>query len=234
MTQDPAGMKNKPSHRFFWAALVCFIVVFLYWNSPLLLPLKWLTVLFHELSHALVGWATGGRLESLNITHRESGICRVVGGNQTLFLMAGYPGSLCWGLAALYLARQGRWLNTILLILGVALGLVTLIYIRPILHFGFLFGLLSAIALGVLGYYGHALAQRFLIMLVGVASTLYVMLDIQADVFHFGGGVSDATLLARHTGIPAWIWGGVWYALALGRKRQARPAFLTNIRQKGD
>jgi hypothetical protein len=200
---------------FVWSLVACAVLVFLFWESPLLQPLKWLTVLFHELSHAIAGWITGGKLISLNITDREGGICRVAGGNRTLILMAGYPGSLCWGLGALFLAYRSTLLKPSLYVLGALLAIVTLIYIRPVVGFGFLFGLLTSTFLIGLAHYGLQTAQRFAILLVGVCSCVYVMVDIQADVFSGGGGVSDATLLARHTGVPGLIWGAIWYVMSL-------------------
>ena len=201
---------------FIWSAFLCLLVVYFGWNWPILLPLKWLTVLFHELSHALVGVLTGGRLVHLNITNRESGICQIAGGNRTLILMAGYPGSLCWGLGALMLARRERALRPLLALLAMLLVWITLAYIRPLVGFGFLFGLATAGGLVALVYYGATWIQRFAVLLVGVSSCVYVLIDIQADVFWSGGGVSDATLLARHTGIPALIWGVLWYVMSLG------------------
>lgn len=216
--QRPATDTLRRARRspFFWSVLFCLLLVYFGWDWPILLPLKWLTVLFHELSHALVGVLTGGRLVQLNITNRESGICQIAGGNYTLFLMAGYPGSLCWGLGAILLARRERALGFLLNGLAVLLFLLTLVYIRPLLGFGFLFGVVTTGGLVALACYGATWVQRLAVLLVGVSSCVYVLIDIQADVFWPGGGVSDATLLARHTGIPALFWGVFWYLLALG------------------
>lgn len=210
----PGRFRSTVATREFWVLAGALLIVVALWDSPLVLPLKWLTVLFHEVSHALAGWLTGGRVVSLNITHRESGICHVAGGNRTLILMAGYPGSLCWGLGALLLARRPRWVKAGLFTAGGALLLVTLFYVRPILGFGFLFSLATAVMMLVWAWYGQLSWQALSLRFLGLGSCVYVLHDILHDVFLHGTGLSDATLLAGHTGVPAMLWGCLWFAIA--------------------
>lgn len=209
---SPAGLRGP---RFAVALVACLVVIALLWNTPFLLPLRWLVVLFHELSHAAMGWCTGGHVVSLNITHRESGICLVAGGNRTLILLAGYPGSLCWGLAAIFLARSGRFTGVALVLLGGLLGLVALGWVRPLLGFGFPFALGSGALLLVAGVRGAPWLREAVLLAIGATSCAYALIDIQQDVFGGRACVSDATLLAEHTWIPFWFWGLLWYGLSM-------------------
>jgi len=210
-----AVLKRALGSREFWSLLAGLAAVLLLWNTPVMQPLKWLTVLFHELSHAIAGWLTGGRVIAMNITNREAGICQVAGGNYTLILLAGYPGSLCWGLAALLLARREPWVRPSLYVAGALLAGVTLLYVRPVPGFGFIFCLATAAALLAWAHRGGPPWQALSLRFLGLSSCVYVLADIQQDVFRSHGGVSDATLLAQHTGVPALLWGLLWYGLSL-------------------
>lgn len=192
------------------------LIIALCWNTPLLQPLKWLVVLFHELSHAAVGVLTGGRVVSLNVTHREGGICLIAGGNRTLILLAGYPGSLCAGLLALHVAGIRRWRAPALLFLGVLLVLTGLFYVRPWIGFGLPFTILTGVLLGAAGWTAAPRVQQALLWTIGVTSCLYAVLDAVALSRGGGAPISDATLLADHTGIPAWIWAQLWMVLTAG------------------
>jgi len=200
--------------QFTAAVIASLAVIIALWDTPVILPLKWLVVLFHELSHAAMGWCTGGRVISLNVTHREGGICLVAGGNRTLILLAGYPGSLCWGLAALFLSRSDRYTRATLVFLGALLGTVALWWVRPILGFGFPFALLVGALLLATGVRGGPWLRRAVLLIIGSTSCAYALIDIQQDVFGGQACVSDATLLAAHTWIPFWCWGLFWYVLS--------------------
>ncbi len=201
--------------RFVIAVLACLVFLSFFWDSFLLLPLKWLVVLFHELSHAAMGWATGGKVVSLNVTHREGGICLVAGGNRTLILLAGYPGSLCWGLLTLFLCRTGRYTRVALAVLGAVLILVALVWVRPLLGFGFPFSLLAGAVLLGTGLRAAAPIREGTLLVIGSTSCAYALIDIQRDVFGGRACISDATLLADHTWLPFWFWGLFWYGLSL-------------------
>lgn len=211
-----ASLPAARGPRLVWALAGCMVLVGLGWNTPFLLPLKWLVVFFHELSHALVAWATGGRVLSLNITHQQGGISVAAGGNRMLTLLAGYPGSLCWGLAAVFLAQSRGHAGSAVMGLGILLLAVAGWWVRPVLGFGFAFAVVSGVLFVYAGRRGSVRVAQYVLLLVGTTSCAYALIDIQQDVFHGRGGVSDATLLAAHTGVPFWCWGLLWYAASLG------------------
>ena len=73
--------------------------IFFFWEWKAFTPLRILVVFFHEASHALVAWLTGGQVTALVVNAREGGHVLAVGGNRFLTLNAGYLGSLLWGVA---------------------------------------------------------------------------------------------------------------------------------------
>lgn len=185
--------------------------VWLAWDTFLVTPLKILTVFFHEISHGLASMATGGSIEFLTFHANQSGFARSQGGSSFLMLNAGYLGSLVWGcgliLASSYL-RRNRLLS---MALGATLGVISVLYVRNL--FGLGFGL--ATAAGFL-YAGAKLSEAtndFLIKVVGVSSALYVIPDVYSDIV-LRSCWSDATMLARDTGIPRVVWGLGWMALS--------------------
>ena len=64
---------------------------------------------------------------------------------------------------------------------------------------------------------GHASegASSFVLRLLGVTSLLYAPWDIVSDLILRSVPASDASALARMTGIPAIAWGVLWLAASV-------------------
>jgi hypothetical protein len=197
--------------------LVTAVVLAWFWHNPALYPLRILVVLFHELGHAVVAIATGGQVVEIGLGSNEGGHCVTRGGWHFLILNGGYLGSLLAGLAILALSRARRASRGLSASLGVLVLLVTVMLVRPVLGFGFAYGLLTGIALVALGVKAPAARSWWFLRLVGVFSVLYALLDVRDDVFRNAGvvGASDATMLAEMTHIPAFVWGGGWILAGL-------------------
>jgi hypothetical protein len=80
--------------------------------------------------------------------------------------------------------------------------------------FGFVFTLIAGVVLLVcarkLGSRGVALV----LMMLGLTSALYALLDIRSDILSRPGLESDAHMLANMPGIPTLIWGFLWIGVA--------------------
>ena len=191
-----------------------FVALWLLWNTPAVLPLKLFVVFLHEISHGIAAVATGGRIERILIDANEGGACYCGGGSPFVTLSAGYLGSLGWGLALLWLARFERRAHWTTAAIGVATGLITLLFVRS--FFGFVFGL--AVAAGLLLAARHLPARWNALVLtgLGLTSALYAILDIKSDVIDRPGLESDARMLAELTGVPTLVWGGLWIGIAVG------------------
>ncbi|MCX7632459.1 MAG: M50 family metallopeptidase [Turneriella sp.] len=91
----------------------------LFWDAPLLKPLKLLVVFLHETSHALAAILTGGEVQSIAIAWDESGSMYARGGGIFFIVaIAGYTGSLIWGYLMLRASLTGRWVRTVSVIVG--------------------------------------------------------------------------------------------------------------------
>jgi len=208
----------SPGWRSGLLLLVTAVALAWFWHSPLLYPLRILVVLFHELGHAAVAVATGGEVIEIALGANEGGHCITRGGFGFLILNGGYLGSLVAGLAILALSRSQRASRGLVTSLGVLVLGVTLTLVRPILGFGFGYGLLTGLALMVLGVKAPVAVNWWFLRLVGVFSVLYALLDVRDDVFRNADyvGASDATMLAEMTHVPAFVWGGGWILVGVG------------------
>jgi hypothetical protein len=122
-------------------------------------------------------------------------------------------GSLAWGALLLVLAARTRRSREIVGGIGAFTLVVTLVYVRSA------FGLAYGIAMGaglllVAGKLPRA-ASDVLLTALAVVSCLYAVVDVASDVFLRTIPGSDASALARLTGLPSLFWGLVWAAVSL-------------------
>ena len=190
-------------------------VVYAFWSTLFVWPLRVFVVLLHEVSHGLAAVATGGRIVSIELSPAEGGLCTTAGGWAFVIVSAGYLGSALFGALFLLLGTRGkpRAHRTATALLGAALVLLTLVYVRS--AFGFAYGLAAGVLLlGVARWLPEG-ASSFVLRLLGVTSLLYAPWDIASDLILRSVPSSDASALARMTGIPALAWGVLWLAASL-------------------
>ena len=191
-----------------------YIALWLLWLTPVVFPLKIFVVLLHEISHALAAIATGGAVERIVLNMDQGGATYVLGGNAFIVLSAGYLGSLLWGLLLIELAgartSRARWAVGVL---GAFVLLVAVLYVRNL--FGVIFtGLFgAALILAARRLPGRAVARVLLVL--GLTSALYALLDIRSDIISRPHVRSDAAMLSDLTGVPTLFWGLLWIGLAV-------------------
>jgi hypothetical protein len=173
--------------------------------AQLVYPLRLLTVLLHEGSHALVAVLTGGRVLEIVVRAEESGHTLTAGGVPLLISNAGYLGGLTAGLllSSAPAASRGPCV-----VLG-ALALVALGWI-PLFSFGFAYTALVGVALVTLGLRGSHATTRFVLRAIGMFIAADAIRDIVSD---FGQG--DAASLAQYTHVPAFLWSAAWLLAAV-------------------
>ena len=55
--------------------VVCLAVGLVFWDSPVLWPLKVLVVMIHETGHAVASLLVGGSVDSISVSGNEGGHC---------------------------------------------------------------------------------------------------------------------------------------------------------------
>ncbi len=195
----------------------------------LIAPMVSLSTIVHEMSHALACLLTGGSVQGMTIVpdgmgHGGLTFCR--GGIAFIYGQAGYLGTAIVGCALIALARFPHVSKGALFALGAAFGIASLTFMfGTVLHGGIMQGLASmlvglAMSAGFI-YVSLKLNVRFanlLLLFVGVQLGLNSLIDSAAVVkqsFGFGSGMSDATVLAGMTGIPAPFWAILWSFMAV-------------------
>ena len=193
------------------------VAMLVFWDSAVLWPVKIVVVFFHELSHAIAAWLTGGEVVSIGLGMDQSGVTQTIGGWHFIILNAGYVGSLLWGVGLLAASRRGGWARPVLGLLAGLVAVVALGFVRPLTSFGFVFALLVAGALGVGSRRMPESMASTVLQALGTFSVLYALLDVRDDVLSASGaGMSDATMLAAATGVPAVLWGLGWMVAGVG------------------
>jgi hypothetical protein len=206
---------SKSAAKRLLGPLLLAAVVYAFWSTVFVWPLRVFVVLLHEVSHGLAAVATGGRIVSIELSPLEGGLCTTAGGWPFVIASAGYLGSALFGAFFLVLGFRGRprTHRTVTGVLGAALVLLTLVYVRT--AFGFAYGLVAGALLLAVARWLPEGASSFVLRLLGVTSLLYAPWDITSDLILRSIPASDAGALARMTGIPALAWGVLWLAASL-------------------
>lgn len=194
--------------------LILFGVALYFWETALVLPIKYLTVFFHELSHGLAAVFTGGEIVRIEVNANQSGVCWTRGGIRFVVLSAGYLGSLVWGAIILVSAAKTRYDKEITAGLGFLLLAVTAIWVRNLE--GIVICLLTGAAILAFARYATEFACDQFLRFLGLTSCFYVLIDIKGDLIDNSINGSDAYKLAEMLHMPDWLVGGVWLIIAVG------------------
>ncbi len=196
-----------------WQLLLVTAILFLLWNTPVVLPLKYLIVYLHELSHGLAALLTGGSVVEISLSPEQGGHTITRGGWGFLILSAGYVGSLLLGVLLLTIALRSEADRFVTGFFGAVMLAVTALYIRDL--FPLIFCSLTGLALlAAARFLGHD-ANDMVLRVIGLASLMYVPYDIFDDTIARSGARSDAFMLSEEYGGPTIFWGGVWLGLSL-------------------
>jgi hypothetical protein len=189
------------------------------WDSFVVYPFKIFVVFLHELSHGLAAVASGGEIVRIELSFDQGGVCLTRGGSAFLILNAGYLGSLLWGALLLVVGTRSRQDRALVGFIGAVTLAITLIYVRSL--FGFVYGVTTGSLLLLIAWLLPTGVSDALVKAVGMVSCLYAIWDIGSDALFRSIPESDAHALARLTGVPGVVWGGIWVVLAVGVTVQA-------------
>lgn len=197
-----------------WQMLLICAVIFALWPTPVIIPLKILIVLLHELSHAAMTLLTGGSVESLSIDPQQGGQVVSRGGNRFLTLSAGYVGSLTIGVLLFLVAVRTKWDRLMMGLLGGIILLAATLYVRD--EFALLFCVATGGAMVAASRFLSREINDLCLRVTGLTSMIYVPFDIFSDTIARSYLRSDARMLAEEIGGPTVFWGGLWFAVSLG------------------
>ena len=187
------------------------------WNVPylrmVLWPFKMLVIAFHEFGHASTAILTGGKVKSISLDPHEGGVTHLAGGISAITLPAGYLGSSIIGAV---LTLCGFNINASKIV-SIALGVCFLLT----LWWGkrdWLTILTILLAVGLLvacWFINHAEALRFVVLFIGVMSSLYSVWDICDDLILRKVNSSDAAVFAKRYGGSSRCWGVIWSVISV-------------------
>jgi hypothetical protein len=172
-------------------------------------PARTVITIVHEAGHALVALATGRRLTSITLHSDTSGLTVSVGPTtgpgMVATLAAGYLAPSLLGLVGVAVLADG--LVTIALWVAAILLVLMLTMVRN--WYGAAAVLLTAAALGLIGWYAPAQAQAAF----GHAATWFLLIggvrpvgELQRQRHRGYAGYSDADQIGRLTGTPGLLW----------------------------
>jgi len=193
------------------------VAIALLWNLPyikwILWPFKMLVIAFHEFGHAFACLLTGGRVKSISLDPREGGVTHMQGGRNAITLPAGYLGSSLIGALLTFAGFNINASKIASIVVGVCF-LLTLWWGRR--DWLTILTILAAVGLLVgCWFIAHAEALRFVILFIGVMSSLYSVWDICDDLILRKVNSSDASVFAKRYGGSSQCWGVIWSIISL-------------------
>lgn len=208
----------------FGIALVSIVLWQTYLGSIVLYPFTILATWFHEMGHGIGAMLTGSRFERLLIFPDGSGVAmslRPSDGYRVAdaFIAASGPlGPAIAGALLIIASRSARATRMALTVLGAALIVSTVIWVRSLT--GWIF--LPALGLGILALAlrGSQPWQHFGIQLLGVQACISVWKQFDY-LFSAGASIggalqrSDTGAIADILFLPYWFWGAIISAVTL-------------------
>jgi len=204
----------KKDKKFNMELVVLIITAFILSYIPILnIPFTWIMTFFHEISHGISAFITGGSIEKIHLDISGSGLCYTRGGIRFVVLNAGYIGAVIWGMLIYEMADEISIKSTNILAIFFAclIALSALLYARDIITWVILIILLGLfISITKLQ---EAYFMKLSLKFIGI----YVLLDaIKAplnliDGRHYG----DGARLADLTLIPEMVWVFIWLSIGI-------------------
>lgn len=196
-----------------WQLIALTALVFVLWQTPVMVPLKILVVFLHEVSHGLAAVLTGGKIVAITVSIDQGGLATTQGGNLFLILSAGYVGSLLIGVAILLVALRTNADRALMALLGAATLLITAFYIREAFALGF--GLGTGVVMLAMARFLSRDVNDMALRVIGLTSMIYAPYDIFSDTIQRSTLRSDAYMLAEAFGGTTMLWGGLWLVISL-------------------
>jgi len=203
--------KNKQYSELIVLIFLTISAIFL-WDTIVIYPIKLITVLLHEISHAIAAIFTGGKIVTMNINQDLSGQCTIEGGNQVLIASSGYFGSLFFGLMFIFSAYKIKKSNFFILPI-----LFILLFFSLLLSTNLLVKLISiciVVLLLFVSYKFNDSLKKYSFIFLGMVSSFYVLIDIKNDLLTSSNMNSDAAIISNLTNLDPIFVGFSWFAIS--------------------
>ena len=206
---------NSLTNSFrFIALVICAFVAS--WIPLINIPLDWITIYFHEISHGLAALFTGGSIEKIVLYLRpwkEAGLCYTIGGISFLIAFSGYLGAVLWGILIYEMADNlsDRVSRIISQVFAGMIALTAILYGKDLSTWIILI-ILCGFFVGIAKFQDN-LKTKLALKFTGV----YVLLDaITAPLALFDGRhIGDGAKLSDLTMLPEFFWMVLWVFLGL-------------------
>ncbi|KAK4225032.1 peptidase M50B-like-domain-containing protein [Podospora fimiseda] len=216
--QKRDGLTVTDAQKVTLGIIAAYIVaIAILWNVPyirwVLWPFKMLVIAFHEFGHAIACVLTGGKVKSISLDPREGGVTHMQGGKNAFTLPAGYLGSSLVGALLTFAGFNINGSKIASIVIGVCFLLTIWWGRKDWLTIG---TVLAAVGLLVgCWFIAHAEALRFVVLFIGVMSSLYSVWDICDDLILRKVNSSDASVFAKRYGGSSQCWGVIWSIISL-------------------
>lgn len=180
-------------------------VAILFWDTSFVFPIKLFVVLLHEISHCIAVLISGGTVKEIQVSYQLGGSCISQGGNEIAAALAGYLGSLVFGVLIFISARKEKVCKFVCCFVALVFIAVAIFFIKSL--FGILFSIGFAIVLILLSLLSINFIRTSFIKTLGLLSCLYIIFDIKDDLLSFEYRDTDALILEKITSIPSILWG---------------------------
>lgn len=203
---------------FTWLIAAAITTIIL-WQVPIggyiLYPFTILATWFHEMGHGLMALLLGGWFEKLLIFPNGSGVAYHSGSlflgriGRALVGAAGPMGPPIAGAGLILASRRFKTAHLSLQLLGIALIVSALIWVRSL--FGFTaIGLLGLLILGI-AFKTPRWVQGFAIQFLGVQACVSTFHQVDYLFSRTAGPLelSDSGQIAQQLFLPYWFWGGL-------------------------
>ncbi|MGK9367945.1 M50 family metallopeptidase [Melioribacter sp. Ez-97] len=202
---------NKKTELIIIAASL--LTITLLWDTKIIYPVKLILILFHEASHALTAFLTGGKIVGIELNGDLSGGCVTEGGNNLLIALSGYPGSFIIA-ALLFFSAYNQKLKLVSTF-GIPAALI-FITANFITDTGMsIIIIIIAAAFFIIARFTPDVINRLFFIITGLTGLIYVALDLFADSSGENLIRSDVTQLSYQSGIPEFTWIVLWLMIFL-------------------
>jgi len=202
--------------------------VILLWRTTVIKPLKIFAVFMHELGHSIMALIFGSGIQGFRINLDESGYAITMSkGAFSSFMIAngGYLGSVFFALLILNL-KKTSFKKYILGVSAIFLLGFSIAYGKSL--FTVIYASIFAGAVLILYMAHNEKLNDWVIDILGITCAAYAVYDTFVDTIlleiihwtHLLNGwktdqpVSDAVRLQSMTGVPAILWGIIWFTIA--------------------